>query len=61
MLARDEPYRQALLANLQVGATNSLRLRLELLIGHTLLYGLGKQAAGETHSLLLRPFGLNRN
>ena len=40
---------QALLANLQVGATNSLRLRLELLIGHTLLYGLGKQAEAEQH------------
>jgi hypothetical protein len=40
---------QVLLANLQVGATNSLRLRLELLIGHTLLYGLGKQAEAEPH------------
>ena len=40
---------QALLANLQVGATNSLRLRLELLIGHTLVYGLGKQAEAEPH------------
>ena len=40
---------QALLANMQVGATNSLRLRLELLIGHTLLYGLGKQAEAEPH------------
>jgi len=39
----------ALLANLQVGATNSLLLRLELLIGHTLLYGLGKQAEAEPH------------
>jgi len=38
-----------LLANLQVGATNSLLLRLELLIGHTLLYGLGKQAEAEPH------------
>jgi len=40
---------QVLLANLQVGATNSLRLRLELLIGHTLLYGFGKQAEAEPH------------
>jgi hypothetical protein len=40
---------QALLANLQVGASNSLRLRLELLIGHTLLYGFGKQAEAEQH------------
>ena len=40
---------QVLLANLQVGATNSLRLRLELLIGHTLVYGLGKQAEAEPH------------
>ncbi len=40
---------QALLASLQLGATNVLRLRLELLIGHTLLYGLGKQAEAEQH------------
>jgi hypothetical protein len=40
---------QALLANLQVGASNSLRLRLELLIGHTQLYGFGKQAEAEQH------------
>jgi hypothetical protein len=40
---------QALLANLQVGASNSLRLRLELLIGHTLVYGFGKQAEAEQH------------
>jgi hypothetical protein len=39
----------ALLANLQVGATNSLLLRLELLIGHTLLYGLGNQAEAGQH------------
>ncbi len=40
---------QALLADLQVGASNSLRLRLELLIGHTLVYGLGNQAEAEPH------------
>lgn len=40
---------QALLASLQLGATNPLRLRLELLIGHTLLYGLGKQTEAERH------------
>ncbi len=45
---------QALLASLQLGATNALRLRLELLIGHTLLYGLGKQAEAEQHYRLVQ-------
>jgi hypothetical protein len=40
---------EALQAQLRLGATNPLRLRLELLIGHTLLYGLGKRSAAESH------------
>ena len=39
----------ALQAQLRLGATNPLRLRLELLIGHTLLYGLGERSAAESH------------
>jgi hypothetical protein len=39
----------ALQAQLRLGATNPLRLRLELLIGHTLLYGLGERSAAERH------------
>jgi hypothetical protein len=40
---------EALQAQLRLGATNPLRLRLELLIGHTLLYGLGKRSKAERH------------
>jgi hypothetical protein len=39
----------ALQAQLRLGAANPLRLRLELLIGHTLLYGLGERSAAERH------------
>ena len=40
---------KALQAQLRLGAANPLRLRLELLIGHTLLYGLGERSAAERH------------
>jgi hypothetical protein len=40
---------EALRAQLRLGAANPLRLRLELLIGHTLLYGLGERSAAERH------------
>ena len=40
---------KALQAQLRLGAANPLRLRLELLIGHTLLYGLGERSAAESH------------
>ena len=40
---------EALQAKLRLGAANPLRLRLELLIGHTLLYGLGERSAAESH------------
>ena len=40
---------EALQAQLRLGAANPLRLRLELLIGHTLLYGLGERSAAESH------------
>jgi hypothetical protein len=42
---------EALQAQLRLGAANPLRLRLELLIGHTLLYGLGRRSTAESHYL----------
>ena len=42
---------ETLQAQLRLDASNPLRLRLELLIGHTLLYGLGKRSAAERHYL----------